>query len=309
MQIGIPRALLYSHNHVFAETFFAQFGVKTLASPATNKPIFELGLRACVDEACLPVKVFIGHVIWLARYCDAILIPRLLDKKCARKACPMICGIKEVTAACVSALPMLIDEPVLCSDIKRLNVWAEKTSQLLGKKHMRQALEKAVHAQNAHKAGTSQYGYPYKVALIGHPYNIGDAYINMNLIKKLNAQGIGIITADCVPQTHIEAEVNKLFKLPFWHYARQYYGSAVHLCKSKSVDGIIYLSAFCCGVDSVVIELIRSAVEPFAFMVLKIDEHTGEAGFDTRIEAYADMLKRRKIGHHIPASGKYISRC
>lgn len=29
-------------------------------------------------------------------------------------------------------------------------------------------------------------------------------------------------------------------------------------------------------------------------MVLKIDEHTGEAGLDTRIEAFVDMLERRR---------------
>ena len=29
-------------------------------------------------------------------------------------------------------------------------------------------------------------------------------------------------------------------------------------------------------------------------MVLKIDEHTGEAGLETRIEAFVDMLERRK---------------
>jgi predicted nucleotide-binding protein (sugar kinase/HSP70/actin superfamily) len=28
-------------------------------------------------------------------------------------------------------------------------------------------------------------------------------------------------------------------------------------------------------------------------LVLKIDEQTGEAGFDTRIEAFTDMLERR----------------
>lgn len=307
MQIGIPRALLYSHNHQFSQTFFAGLGIKTLVSPATNREIFETGLRTCVDEACLPVKVFLGHVSWLAKHCDAILIPRLPDKRSARKACPMICGIKDVTAACLPGLPRLIDEPVLCTDQKKLLTWARKVSRLLGKKNAGQALENALNSKNAHRAGTSQKGYPYTIALIGHPYNINDAFINMNLIKKLNARGIGIITPEWVPQTYIDKEVQKLFKLPFWHYARQYYGSAAYLFTSASVDGIIYISAFCCGVDSVVIELIKSAVEDFAFMVLKIDEHTGEAGFDTRIEAFADMLKRRKIGHHVPASGQYLS--
>lgn len=28
-------------------------------------------------------------------------------------------------------------------------------------------------------------------------------------------------------------------------------------------------------------------------MILKVDEHTGEAGLDTRVEAFVDMLERR----------------
>jgi predicted nucleotide-binding protein (sugar kinase/HSP70/actin superfamily) len=33
----------------------------------------------------------------------------------------------------------------------------------------------------------------------------------------------------------------------------------------------------------------------FPFLTLKVDEHTGESGFDTRIEAFVDMLERRQI--------------
>ena len=42
------------------------------------------------------------------------------------------------------------------------------------------------------------------------------------------------------------------------------------------------------------LELIKHHIGDFPFMVLKIDEHTGEAGLDTRIEAFVDMLERRR---------------
>ena len=61
-------------------------------------------------------------------------------------------------------------------------------------------------------------------------------------------------------------------------------------------DGMIYLSSFSCGIDSVVTELIKIELGDFPFMVLKLDEHTGEAGYNTRLEAFADMLKRRRAG-------------
>ena len=42
-----------------------------------------------------------------------------------------------------------------------------------------------------------------------------------------------------------------------------------------------------------VIELVKNRLSDFPFLILKIDEHTGEAGFNTRIEAFVDMLERR----------------
>ncbi len=57
---------------------------------------------------------------------------------------------------------------------------------------------------------------------------------------------------------------------------------------------MVHISSFACGIDSVVTELIKDKIEDFPYMILKIDEQTGEAGFDTRIEAFTDMLSRRK---------------
>jgi predicted nucleotide-binding protein (sugar kinase/HSP70/actin superfamily) len=142
-------------------------------------------------------------------------------------------------------------------------------------------------------------GYTYKIGLVGHAYNIYDQFINMELKRKLNAAGIGLITSEFIDRAAIDAEVAKLFKKPFWTFAQDYYGTAVSLFKTRKADGIIYLSSFSCGIDSVVTELIKSELEDFPLMVLKLDEHTGEAGFDTRLEAFSDMLKRRcRIGHN-----------
>lgn len=310
MRIGLPKALLYYKYHVFAQTFFEALGAQIIISPSTNKQIHAAGLKTCVDEACLPIKVFHGHVSWLASRCDFILIPRIFGKKNARLACPMICGLKEMIVNNIHDLPLIVEEPVLCFDEKKLYKWALHTGSFADLKSVNAAFDTAIQKHRKYNPGIHQRGYPYKVALIGHLYNVQDSFVNLNLIKKLNALGIGVITAECVSLQNIEAEVANLFKRPFWYFARQYYGSAAHIVKNKLADGIIYVSAFCCGVDSVVVELIKSASEGFPFMVLKIDEHTGEAGFDTRIEAFADMLKRRvSVGNYIPTYGQHISGC
>ena len=133
------------------------------------------------------------------------------------------------------------------------------------------------------------------VALVGHPYNIFDKYINMNIVQKLNKLGVGVITEEFIEETLIDEEVKGLYKRPFWTFARNSYGFAANVYREKRVNGIIYISSFACGIDSVVIELIKERIGNFPFMTLKIDEHTGEAGLDTRVEAFVDMLGRGVI--------------
>jgi len=50
-------------------------------------------------------------------------------------------------------------------------------------------------------------------------------------------------------------------------------------------------------------EIITRAIAPeismkhdMPFLSLVVDEHTGEAGFQTRLEAFVDLLQRRKDG-------------
>ena len=72
--------------------------------------------------------------------------------------------------------------------------------------------------------------------------------------------------------------------------------NAGHYFQDEKIDGIITLTAFGCGPDSLMIEDIRRKAKQFSKPILNltIDEHTGEAGFITRIEAFIDLIKRRR---------------
>ena len=55
------------------------------------------------------------------------------------------------------------------------------------------------------------------------------------------------------------------------------------------IDGIICLSSFSCGTDSFTMEMIKNYTK-LPVLVLKLDEMTGEAGFDTRLEAFCEVI-------------------
>lgn len=306
MVIGIPNGLLFCIYREFARAFFSGMGAEVVVSPGTDKAILDAGVRSCESEACLPVKLFSGHVSWLADRCDAILVPRLMRVTHRQSVCPMFCGLSELARKAADGT-RLIDVPLYALEGGGLRAWARETGRIVGAgRHWADAYERALAAQKMQIAGISDTGYPHTVALIGHAYNICDRFVNMDLIRKLHALGIGVVTHERVDDADIAAQMKTLTKPPFWYYAQRYYGAALHLVRSGQVHGVIYVSAFGCGVDSVVEALIRDASGGCAMMTLKLDEHTGEAGFDTRLEAFADMLQRRNtIGYHDTPAGEY----
>ncbi|MDD3692990.1 MAG: acyl-CoA dehydratase activase-related protein [Oscillospiraceae bacterium] len=295
MKVGIPKGLLYYKYGVFMKTFFDKLGAEIVVSPDTNRQILNEGVKYCVDEACLPIKVFHGHVSYLKDKCDVIFIPRIMSIREKEYICPKFCGLTEMIANSIPDLPFLLGEPIYWTPKEKLMKWALNTGKYLtnDKQKIKKALESALSKQNKTKNTIKQPKLKYKVALLGHPYSVYDPFLNMDLVKKLNRLNVEIITEDAVDDKSIDFEVNKLFKKPFWTFARNTYGAAVNLVKGQKIDGVVYISSFACGIDSVLIELIEHETPNLPFIVLKIDEHTGEAGFNTRIEAFADMLGRR----------------
>ena len=312
MTIGVPRGLLYYKHPRFIRTFYETLGAEVIVSPETNKDIVDEGAGRCVDDACLPVKVFHGHAAWLRGRCDALFLPRLIGVKKREYICPMFCGLNEMIVNSVPGLPKIIDTPIYSMERARLARWAQQAGRPVtdNNKRIRAAFEEAGASFFDTEYKFNDMGYALTVGLFGHAYNLYDSFINMDVKKKLNDMGIGVITGEnAVGETAAE-ETRRLFKKPFWTFAGDYYGSAAALRQSGTIGGIIYLSSFACGVDSVVTSLIKSRLGEFPFMILKLDEHTGQAGFNTRLEAFCDLLKRRReYGNHIPQYGQYRTSC
>lgn len=295
MKIGIPKGLLYCKYHIFAETFFKELGLEIITSPDTNKYILNMGIKYCVDEACLPIKVFHGHVAYIKDKCDIILIPRIMQLNKNEFICPKFCGLPEMILNNIPNMPEALTYPIYAFSKNKFRNWILNIGLRFSKNllEINKAYKKALKAQELYTTPLNNTNFTRNIALVGHPYNLYDSFTNMNIIKKLHKLKIGIFTEKDVNKIEVNDEIKHLFKKPFWTFAKNSYGFSTYFAENKKIDGIIYISSFACGIDSVVIELIKDRLKNFPFLVLKIDEQTGEAGFDTRIEAFSDMLERR----------------
>ncbi|AQR93673.1 acyl-CoA dehydratase activase-related protein [Clostridium saccharoperbutylacetonicum] len=297
MKVGIPKGLLNYKYYIFLEKFFDGLGAEIITSPDTNKQILDEGVKYCVNEACLPIKVFHGHVVSIKDKCDLMVIPRIMQIYEHEFVCPKFCGLPEMILSSIPNMPKTTMAPIYATSKEKLYKWIDSTGGIITKNKLKiiKAYSEALREQNKFKLGIKTEECKINVALIGHPYNVYDNFINMNLVKKLNKLGVGVITEEFVDDSLINNKVKDLFKRPFWTFARKAYGAATYLAENKKIDGIVYISSFACGIDSVIIELIKEKMKDFPFLTLKVDEHTGESGFDTRIEAFVDMLERRQI--------------
>jgi len=322
IKVGIPRALFYYYYFPLWKDFFQNLGVKVVLSSPTNKNIVNNGVAMAVDEACLPVKLYYGHVLDLADKVDAIFLPRLVSTAHREFICPKFMGLPDMIKSSGIKLPQLIEvdidlsrnkkamrkaalemgKHITGSTIRILKAWNLATiSQRQFEYIQRSDGELTPRAlelwteENGNAAREMQQGIP-KVALLGHGYNVYDRYVSMDIIHKLQKMGAAVITAENVPDSIIEEEAARLPKRMFWTLGKRQIGAAFHFMKRPDVKGLIHIASFGCGPDSLVGELIerhmrRAKTVPFLF--LTIDEHTGQAGIVTRLEAFWDMIEWR----------------
>ncbi len=314
IKIAIPRALLYYEFYPLWNTFFIELGAETILSPKTTKDILAESVKYAVNDACLPVKLFHGHASYLKDKADYIFIPRLKSVAKKEYICPKISGLPEMVRFSVPDLPKIIDTEVNLRKSKRnLNkAFFEAGSFVTEDKHLiKRAARKALDSHKTYVAALRKGRLPAEllentkppkvenadlsVALLGHSYNLYDEYSNINIMKKLAEHNAEVLTPEAIEETLIDLYSLKIGKRMFWTLGKRQLGALFQFLENK-VDGIIYVMAFGCGIDSFIADLAERYAKrnkiPFYLMIL--DEHSGEAGVNTRIEAFVDMIRWKK---------------
>ncbi len=308
LKIGFPRGLLYYEYYSLWEAFFSSLGMEIVTSPNTNKDILDYGVLNCVDEACLPVKIYHGHVYYLKDKVDYLFIPRYISLSRREYNCPKHLGISDMISNYIDDLPTIIAPKIIINNKKDLYWSMYNVAKKFTKNHFLivKACKNSIDTYNKRKylknkellsveSKALSIEDKIKLLVIGHKYNVKDSFVNMGIIDKLNNDNIRLIFEDDISMEEIETYSKKLSKRMFWTQGKQIVGSAFSLIEKKCIDGIIYLSAFGCGLDSVLIHIIEDEAikNKIPLIVMTFDEQTGEAGFNTRLEAFIDMMNWR----------------
>ncbi len=324
--IGIPRAMFYYVYFPAWKTFFERLGFRVVTSPKTTKEILDAGVREALAEACVPVKIYFGHVLALKDRVDYLFVPRIISINGETIYCPKFLGMADMVKSALPNMPTVLDVTVNKKRSRFSLFWASmELGRRLGKgswatfraiwagwkvhrKYDRilkagytpdEAMDYVLHGKPLPVKQDEEGGETLRLALLGYPYTTHDSFISVEAIQKLKSLGVKVITAEMVSPRLLKRQAGKLVKGIFWTFSDITSKAAFHFFENAGeVDGIMHLTAFGCGPDFMVDKLMEIEAKKrggkVPFMTLMIDEHTGEAGMLTRIEAVCEMVRRRK---------------
>lgn len=323
MVIGIPRGMSFYHNYPFYHGFFTDLGIKIVLSDVTTKQTMTSGSALVVTETCLPIKIYIGHVLNLIdKGIDKILVPSIQSIAPKIYNCSKIRGLPDLVRNVVKkdftmieatldkseknqglyeflkemAAPFGITDEELIKKASKAgwrtynNFHIMSKSGMSYKKAMNYALQGKVFIESQTKE------FPISIGLISHGYNIFDERASMKIFDKLEAMDVRVYSSLQLSNEQMDDGIKTLGQDMYWANEHEMTGAAGHYLKDNKIDGLITLTAFGCGPDSLMIERITRRAKRFnkPLLNLTIDEQTGEAGFITRLEAFVDMLFRKK---------------
>ena len=278
LKIGLPRAMLYHRYSMLWTVFFQQLGAEVVTSRPTDKEILDQGTALCVDEACLSEKIYLGHVKSLIGTCDYILVPRISNFGHKHMMCVRFEAMPDIVKNVFRDVP----QKFLTYNLDVLQKQDEK-SAFYGMGNQlgfdKKTIKKAYATAKA--AGT-------KILVAGHSYVIEDPFLGKPVMDVLRKLDVTPIRADITEREAASKRSTILSPTIKWELNREIVGSL--MANKSKVDGIILLSAFPCGPDSMIDEMIQRRMKGVPILTLTLDAQSGTAGVETRLESFVDII-------------------
>lgn len=297
--IGLPRALLYYRYRTLWRAFFQGLGMETVVSAPTDRDILEQGTALAIDEACLSLKIYLGHVAALVGKCDYILVPRVSNFGRHRSMCTRFESTPDLVRNVFrnerqKFLSYEVDEEMQGKDEESAFLDMGRAlgcSAKAVKKAYKQAKkqELAQHKERVQKQEQLYKREGMKVLIAAHSYVAEDPYMGKAVTDYLKGVGVIPVRADLVDREAALKRSRELSPTCKWEISREILGGiAMH---QNDVDGVILLSAFPCGPDAMVNELITRRVKGVPILNLVLDSQSGTAGVETRLESFIDIIR------------------
>lgn len=315
--VGVPLAFSVHSVWPFYSWFFHSLGVKAVLSTQ----IVPEGIAKQESNYCFPAEIAHGAIQdMIDKGVDYVFLPHFRDMPSMEDVHACVCPLTQ-------GLPFYARHAFGLQDDRMLR---PLVSFNLGFEASRGAFEDVVEklgfsrseGSRAYDAGVEQYQRflaAYKelgkkalreveenpdrvyIALCGRPYNAFTRDANMGIPRKFTSQGVTVIPFDMIYDPDAEIPPNN-----YWYYGQENMKTVKQVRKIDNLY-LSWISNFSCAPDSFMLHYVRWMMGHKPYLVLEIDSHTADAGLDTRVEAFLDIVESYRR-HMKPVAEKPFTR-
>ncbi|SMC16982.1 CoA-substrate-specific enzyme activase, putative [Desulfacinum hydrothermale DSM 13146] len=324
--VGVPLGLHALEWGPFWVRLLAGLGLRVVVSPPTDTRMVRAGLESMTAETCFPVKVFHGHVRFLAHKCHYLFLPNVIDMPGPRPdEAGMFCPLVESSQYMVRAALGLDDGHIIRPTLylrEGPDALAPAVHRSLpaslgcSPEQVARAVRQAWDYQKTFRERLLEAGRDYLERIphgepvwiiTGRPYNLHDSRLNLQLGRHLARLGIWAMPADMIA---VDDEDLSDFPRMYWGLGARILRTAKKIARTPTWFGV-HMTNFSCGADSFLEHFYKHVLTHKPALILELDEHSAVAGMLTRVEAYRNVVKnvcRETLEMGVPeAFGQWIS--
>lgn len=297
MKLGIPRLGIYSSA---IKEFFESLGVEVVMPPKVTQEIILPGLMNSSDMMCYPYKVTLGQQIYCLEHGATGLV---MYDTCG------LCRFKHYHQIQEHTLRQLGYSFTMHT--LSLDNLLPKLMEIGGASYntiMKAMAEMMLWIEEAEKKAYTNRDSDIRVGIIGEVYTCWENDINLDIVKKLQDMGVAVHLSITLSEfvkkvAHLDLfDKRKEKKEALKLLSQEIGGHGLHSIYNTAwygrlgFDGVVHLMPLSCMPESTVEPLIDYVADKYQIAIYRfpIDENLFEVGFNTRLETFISMLKRRR---------------
>lgn len=323
IRVGLNRSF---QNHTLLPLFFNFFN-ELGCEVILPDEIDETGIQKGMTSFCLSGQIALGYFKnLLDKDVDYVFMPQIMeikvsDQKKYRKEYQTVCMFiqgepyyQKATFLRDKKTPKLINPALnfMKGFEAEINTFIKIAVELgFTKKEGALAYKKACEKQNEFVSSMKEQGRrilseleknPDKIAIVlfGRPYNAFAKEANKGVPNKFASRGVEII-----PYDFLLYENEENYKDTYWEMGQRIIKAAKIVERHPQLFGC-YLTNFLCALDSIMVQHFRDLMGTKPSLTIEVDEHTADAGVNTRIEAFLDIIKNYQKVKNLKATEKTV---